>query len=300
MFEPKLITILGFGEAGSSIASGIYVPGSNSCKVQVIDTALDKNPRGKQMAARANALGLPASAEYTGALSGSDLVISVVTGEDAVAAATMAKPWLRPGTVYADYNSITGPQTRAVSEVFADTGVDFVDVAVMGSFKANGHAAPLLISGSRALQVSHWATQKGTPAKVLNDTIGDASAVKILRSIMMKGLEALSVECLVAAHRQGLVDQVLDNVSDVDNMGFANWVKTLTVTHLVHAKRRMEEVEKAMENLQETGMEPLMSDATRRSHLRTVQAGFESAEVDDLDLQAALELLDSRVYSSLK
>jgi 3-hydroxyisobutyrate dehydrogenase-like beta-hydroxyacid dehydrogenase len=144
--------------------------------------------------------------------------------------------------------------------------------------------------------MTDWANSVAIPARLLNEKVGDASAVKILRSIMMKGIEALSVECLVAAHRQGLVDQVLDNVGDVDSIGFSNWVKTLTVTHLVHAKRRMEEVEKAIENLNETGMQALMSEATRQSHLRTVQAGFDAAEVADLDLKGALTMLDQRIF----
>ena len=181
--------------------------------------------------------------------------------------------------------------------MFDGSGIDFVDVAVMGSFMASGHRAPLLASGARAQDMCDWANGVGTPARVLNEKVGDASAVKILRSIMMKGIEALSVECLVAAHRQGLVEHVLDNVSDVDDIGFANWMKTLTVTHLVHAKRRMEEVEKAIENLHETGMEALMSEATRRSHLRTMEAKLSVDEVGDLDLSSALELLDAKVLS---
>ncbi len=290
------ITLLGFGEAGSTIAKGLREHGIAAASISVVDTDFNQGARGDRMQTQAALLGINASDQYTEAINQSQLVISVVTGEDAVAAASMAMPFLKPGTLYADYNSITGPQTRAVASVFKDTDIEFVDVAVMGSFMASGHAAPLLISGTRAQEMCDWANSVNTPARVLNDKVGDASAVKILRSVMMKGIEALSVECLVAAHRQGLVDQVLDNVGDVDQIGFANWMKTLTITHLVHAKRRMEEIEKAIENLEETGMEALMSEATRRSHLRTVEAGFEADEVAELNLDAALKLLDKKIY----
>jgi 3-hydroxyisobutyrate dehydrogenase-like beta-hydroxyacid dehydrogenase len=296
VFEPQAITILGFGEAGSTIARGLCEQGVDATQLQAVDTDLHQGSRGERMKRQAEQYGVAVKAEYTDAIATSDLVISVVTGEDATAAANMAKPWLKSGTLYADYNSITGPQTRRVAAVFDASGIDFVDVAVMGSFMASGHAAPLLVAGERAQDMTDWANSVAIPARLLNEKVGDASAVKILRSIMMKGIEALSVECLVAAHRQGLVDQVLDNVGDVDSIGFSNWVKTLTVTHLVHAKRRMEEVEKAIENLNETGMQALMSEATRQSHLRTVQAGFDAAEVADLDLKGALTMLDQRIF----
>jgi hypothetical protein len=111
----------------------------------------------------------------------------------------------------------------------------------------------------------------------------------------MKGIEALSVECLVAARRQGLVEQVLDNVGDVDARGFAETLRVLTVSHLTHAKRRMEEVEKAIQNLEETQVPALMSDAVRRSHARTVDAALDAGELAGIDLQTALEILDARV-----
>ncbi len=300
-FEPASVALLGFGEAGSVLAGGLCAadgwlaaaPGTR--ELQVIDTALGQGERGRAMLARLASLGLTGQATYTEALARADLVISVVTGEDALPAARMARPWLRPGCLYADFNSITGDHTRAVAAELAPAGIDFVDVAVMGSFLANGARVPLLLSGPRAPDLLNFATAIGTPARVLGEQIGAASSVKILRTIMMKGIEALAVECLVAARRQGLVDEVLDNVSDVDQVGFANWLRVLTVSHLTHARRRMEEVDKAIDNLEQTGITPIMSPATRRSHLRTVQAGLASGETSGIDLDTALRLLDERV-----
>lgn len=299
-FTPGTVVLLGLGEAGSAIASGLCgedgwraaAPGRT---VIGIDIALGAGARGRSMADRAEALDLPAYRDYTGALSPADLVISVVTGEDAVAAARMARPWLRKGALYADFNSITGPQTRAVAAELTPVGVDFVDVAVMGSFMASGHRAPLLLSGARAADMNAFARAAGTPSRVLSENVGDASSVKILRSILMKGIEALSVECLVAARRQGLVEHVLDNVGDVDDLGFAGFVRMLTITHLTHARRRMEEVEKAMQNLSETGVPALVSDAVRRSHLRTVEADLDAGEAAEMDLDTALRILDEQV-----
>jgi 3-hydroxyisobutyrate dehydrogenase-like beta-hydroxyacid dehydrogenase len=301
-FAPATVALLGLGEAGTAMATGLcaaggWRDGGPGREVLGVDVALGEGARGEAMARCMGELGCPASARYTDALSRADLVISVVTGEDAADAAAMARPLLRPGTVYADFNSITGPQTRAVAGQLTPHGIDFVDVAVMGSFLASGHRTPMLFSGPRAANLLDFAEAAGIPARVLGEGIGDASAVKILRSILMKGIEALAVECLVTARRQGLVEEVLDNMSDVDGMGFANFVRVLTITHLAHARRRMEEVEKAMQNLAETGVPALMSDATRRSHARTVEAGLDPAAVVGLDLDAALAMLDEQVVS---
>jgi len=247
------------------------------------------------MRARSDGLGVSVSERYTEAVTDPDLVISVVTGEEAAAAAREARPLLRSGALYADFNSITGPQTRAVAEELTPGGIDFVDVAVMGSFLAAGHRTPLLVSGQRSADLCRFADSIGTPARTLSENVGDASAVKILRSVLMKGIEALSVECLVAARRQGLVEQVLDNIGDVDAIGLAEFIRVLTVTHLTHARRRMEEVEKAMQNLEETGVPALMSDAIRRSHQRTVAAELDPAAVAGIDLDQALEILDAQV-----
>ena len=165
----------------------------------------------------------------------------------------------------------------------------------MGSFKAVGHRIPLVVLGPRAPEMAAFLDAIGAPAKILSDGIGYASAIKILRSILMRGIEALSVEFLVAARRQGLVDQALDNLDDVDAMGLAEFVKVMAITHLAHTKRRMEEMEKTIQNLEETGVPPLMSEAIRQSHQRTVSANLDPGEIAEADLNEAIRILDDLV-----
>ncbi len=299
--DPSVVTLLGFGEAGGTIARGLgdtwRGAGGDARRVLAVDIALGDGPRGEAMAALARELDVDISRDYTAALGGTGLVISVVTGEDAFDAARAAKPWLAPKTFYLDFNSITGRQTRDVAAVFEGTGVRFIDVAVMGGFDALGMRAPMLLAGPDADRVAEWMNRSGFSVRVLGSRVGDASAVKILRSVLTKGIEALAVECLVAAHRQGLVAEVLDNLRDIDAQGFAGFLETLTVTHLVHAKRRLEEVEKAALNLRETGIEPLMTEATRRSHKRTSDARVAPADGVKPSLEEALKILGERVIA---
>jgi 3-hydroxyisobutyrate dehydrogenase-like beta-hydroxyacid dehydrogenase len=303
LFSPGTIALLGLGEAGNTIAAGLCAPGgwrdsAPERRVIAIDIALDDGKRGVAMRAHADSLGVPIAPNYTDALAPADLVISVVTGKEARAAACMAQPWLRAGALYADVNSITGPETRAVAAELTPHGIDFVDVAAVGIFKATGLKTPTLLAGPCASELAAFAAAIDMPAKILSDGIGDASAVKILRSVLMKGLEALSVECLVAARRQGLVSEVLNNLGDVDALGFSKFVQALTITHLVHAKRRKEEMDKAASNLVETGVPPLMTDATRRNHQRTIDAALDGSELTGIDLDTALKILDEDVVGT--
>ncbi len=299
LVDPSVVTLLGFGEAGGTIARGLADTwrgaGGDARQVLAVDIALGDGPRGAAMAALARELDVDIGRDYTAALGDTGLVISVVTCEDAVDAARAAKPWLAPGTFYLDFNSITGLQTRDVAAVFEDTGVGFIDVAVMGTFDALGMRAPMLLAGPDADTMAEWMNRSGFAARVLASRVGDASAVKILRTVVTKGIEALAVECLVAAHRQGLVAEVLDNFSDIDAQGFAGFLETLTVTHLVHAKRRLEEIERAALNLRETEIEPLMTEATHRSHERTCDAGVSPADGAKPSLEEALKILSERV-----
>ena len=134
----------------------------------------------------------------------------------------------------------------------------------------------------------------------MSDRAGDSSSVKIIRSIMVKGLEALGVECMVAAHRAGLTNEVLACFADIDDRTFPGMVKSLTASHTNHAKRRMEEVDKVMENLAELGMEPIMSSATRRSHARTVNAEIQSADGINPAFEEAVKLLSEKVVKGIK
>lgn len=297
MTDPSVVTLLGFGEAGGTIGRGLAEGWreGGARRLSAIDIASGLGPRGTAMAALADQLGIAIGRDYTAALGATNLVISVVTGKDAVTAAETARPWLNPGTVYLDFNTLTGPQTRDVAARFEGSGVRFIDVAVMGGFNALGLRAPLLLAGRDAGPIATWLNRTGFDARVLSALAGDASAVKILRSIMTKGIEALAVESLVAAHRQGLVAEVLDNVADIDSQGFARFLENMVVTHLVHAQRRMEEVEKAAENLRETDMEPLMTAATQRSHARTSAAGIAPADGVKPSLDEALRILSEQV-----
>jgi 3-hydroxyisobutyrate dehydrogenase-like beta-hydroxyacid dehydrogenase len=303
--EPLTIALIGFGEAGSAIARGLCGDGgwrsgtragdNRPRRVIAIDTALDADDRGRSLGAEARRLDVAITRDYTAALRDADLVLSAVQGENALEAATSAAPLLKPGAVYLDLCTVSGRMAEDDRAIVEAAGARHVDVAVMGSFFRHGHKAPMLLAGPDADLAAVWMKEHGFAVTVLGPRPGSASAVKMMRSVIMKGLEALAVESLVAARRQGILDELLDCFGDVDLVTFREFATTLLKTHVVHARRRGDEMELVERSLLECGVEPLMTRATAGSFRRTVDAGIAPADGKVPALEAALDLLSGKV-----
>ena len=297
------VALLGLGEAGTAIARGLaehWRGGDPARRILAVDIAQKDNVRGPAITERAREIGVEIDDRYTEALGAAGFVISVVTGVEAGNAAESAARVLRPGTIYCDVNTLTGKQKADIAAHVEAAGIHYVDIAAMGGFSTYGHRAPFVLSGPAAERAAAWMRPLGFDVSVMSGRAGDSSSVKIIRSIMVKGLEALGVECMVAAHRAGLTEEVLACFADIDDRTFAGMVTSLTASHTNHAKRRMEEVDKVMENLAELGMEPIMSSATRRSHARTVEAGIQSADGVNPSFEDAVTVLSEKVVKGLQ
>ena len=302
---PRVIALLGFGEAGSAIARGLASesgwrgtakPGDNAPRrVIAIDTALDKDPRGTALGKEAKRLDIAITDSYTAALGEADLVICAVQGEHALEAASAAAPLLKKGAHYLDLCTVTGrmaDEDRAAIEAKDGT---YVDVAVMGGFFKSGIKAKMLVAGGAGEAAVAWMNANGFDAKYLGPRPGSASSVKMVRSVVMKGLEALGVEALVTAERQGILEEVLDCFGDVDLVDFRDHLSSLVQTHVVHARRRWEEMGLVARTLSETGVEPVMTVTTEKALRRSVDAGIAPADGKVPSLEEALRLLSEKV-----
>jgi 3-hydroxyisobutyrate dehydrogenase len=304
-FSPKVIALLGFGEAGSAIARGLAAeggwraqsrPGDNAPRRLIaIDTALDRDPRGTALGKEARRLDVAISDRYSAALSDADLVISAVQGEHALEAATSAAQFIKRGAHYLDLCTVTGRMSDEDRAPIEAAGGRYTDIAVMGGFFASGIKAPMLVAGPEAEAMAAWMNANGFVATCLGAKPGSASAVKMLRSVIMKGIEALAVESFVAAERQGILKEVMGCLSDVDAKTFSGTLAMLSRTHIVHAERRWEEMGLVAQTLRETGVEPLMTAAIEKSHRRTVEARIAPTDGKVPALDEALKLLSEKV-----
>jgi len=312
--SPRVIALLGFGEAGSAIARGLCLeggwrgaprsaprsaprgPGDNAPRRLIaIDTALDTDARGTALGKEARALDVAIEGRYTEALREADLVICAVQGEHALEAAEAAAPLLKTGAYYLDLCTVTGRMSDEDRAPIEAAGGRYIDIAVMGGFFKQGIKAPMLVAGEDVEPVVAWMNANGFGAKVLGTKPGSASSVKMLRSVLIKGVEALGVEALVTAERQGILEEVLACLSDADQMPFRDFIAMLVQTHIVHARRRWEEMGLVAKTLRETGVDPLLTEAIEKSHRRTVDAAIAPADGKVPSLADALSILSAKV-----
>jgi len=303
--SPRVIALLGFGEAGSAIARGLCAeggwrgtprPGDNAPRrVIAIDTALDKDARGTALGKEARRLDVAIEGHYTSALSDADLVICAVQGEHALEAAQSAAPLLKKGAHYLDLCTVTGKMSDEDRASIEAAGGRYIDIAVMGGFFKSGIKAPMLVAGEDVEPVVAWMNASGFVAKVLGPRPGSASSVKMIRSVLIKGVEALGVEAYVTAERQGILKEVMECMSDVDQLGFGKFVGTLVQTHVVHAHRRWEEMGLVGRTLRETGVDPLMTEMIEKSLRRSVDAGIAPADGKVPEFDEALRILSEKV-----
>jgi 3-hydroxyisobutyrate dehydrogenase len=307
--SPRVIALLGFGEAGSAIARGLCSeggwrgpskPGDNAPRrVIAIDTALDKDARGTALGKAARSLDVAIEGTYTAALGEADLVISAVQGEFARDAAAAAAPLLKKGAHFLDLCTITGKMSDEDRAEIETAGGRYVDIAVMGGFFSQGIKAPMLVAGEDAAAAVAWMNANGFVATLLGPKPGSASSVKMLRSVLVKGLEALGVEALVTAQRQGILEEVLGCLGDADDMTLSGFIGMLVQTHIVHAHRRWEEMGLVAQTLRETGVDPLMTEAIERSHRRSVDAHIAPADGQVPSLEEALKILSEKVVRGI-
>jgi 3-hydroxyisobutyrate dehydrogenase-like beta-hydroxyacid dehydrogenase len=218
-----------------------------------------------------------------------------VQGEHALSAATSAAPLLKKGAHYLDLCTITGKMSDEDRAEIETGGGRYIDIAVMGGFFKQGIKAPMLVAGEDAGRTVEWMNANGFVTTHLGPRPGSASSVKMVRSVIMKGLEALGVEALVTAERQGILKEVLGCLGDVDSMSVSGTIAMLVQTHIVHAERRWEEMGLVARTLRETGVDPIMTEVIERSHRRTVDAAIAPADGKVPALEEALKLLSEKV-----
>lgn len=209
---------------------------------------------------------------YTAAghwLSNADVVISAVFGSAALEVAEQAFQFMRPGTIYVDMTTADPDDMQRADLLAQRCGLRFVDVSITGAVNLHGAKTPLLCAGEAAEEVAHLFQQISSPIQVVGKQPGDAAALKLLRSIFTKGLEALAVECLMTAQQRGLREKVHQILSDIDKGSLRLTMESMVCTHIEHAARRQKEVFEAQRQMQLVGIPPVVTSAVEKLFERT-------------------------------
>jgi 3-hydroxyisobutyrate dehydrogenase-like beta-hydroxyacid dehydrogenase len=259
-----IVGFIGFGEAGSTIAAGLA--SARVDRIFAFDIATTDARRGPVMRERAYGIGVDLVDAPAALAPSCDVLLSTVTSSSALEAATQHAPFLEPRHLYADLNSVSPALKQSIARVIDASGAHFVEAAVMAPVLPYGHRVPMLVGGPSAATFADRMTPYGMRCEVLAASgIGTAAAVKMCRSIVVKGLEALMCECALGASRYAAGPHVFASLNEsfpgIDWQALADYMVGRVV---VHGERRAREMEEVAQTLRAIGVEPIMAEATAR------------------------------------
>jgi 3-hydroxyisobutyrate dehydrogenase-like beta-hydroxyacid dehydrogenase len=259
------IAVIGYGEVGTifgrALARGRVV------HVAAYDILLADARQSAPMREHAAADHVRLAVTAADAVADADLVISAVTASATRDAAASAAQAMRPGAFLLDVNSASPAAKADCGALVTAAGGRYVEAGVMTSVPPYGIRVPMLIGGPDAAALAPTLAALGFAPEVVSPTLGVASAIKMCRSVMIKGMEALAIESFLAARRYGVEDKVLATLAetfpgmDWETNGSYFWRRVVQ-----HGRRRAEEMREAAATLREVGLEPLMASAIADRH----------------------------------
>ena len=254
------VGLIGFGEAGSTFA----VAGAWAARAHVFDCKTESPADRDAMLARYADAHVLGARFMEDALSGVGLVLSLVTADQAMEVAEMAAECLMPGAIYCDMNSVAPQTKQAAAAAIEVIGGHYVDVAVMAPVNPARLTTPLLLSGGQAAEAAARLCALGfSNVRVVGDVVGRASSIKMIRSVIVKGIEALTAECVLAAEAAGVRDEVLASLDASEKP--RPWEERADYNldrMLVHGLRRAAEMEEVVKTLEALGTGAVMTRGT--------------------------------------
>ncbi|MES2687751.1 MAG: DUF1932 domain-containing protein [Pseudomonadota bacterium] len=253
--------MVGYGEVGRIFTAGLKhrVAGASTWDVKFDVQALRDAPL-----VHAAQAGVDACTSMAELCARADLVISAVTASNTLAVAQAAAPHIRPGAIFLDLNSASPGTKQQAAALIDAAGAHYVEAGVMTSVPPYGIKVPMLLGGARAAELAGVLTGWGMDAKAVSEKLGVASAIKMCRSVMIKGLEALVIESYTTARAYGVEDHVLPTLAET--FPSIDWEKqgAYFFSRVVqHGQRRAEEMREAANTVREAGQgfEPFMASA---------------------------------------
>ncbi|HEU4390088.1 MAG TPA: DUF1932 domain-containing protein [Blastocatellia bacterium] len=263
MTNDKCIGFIGFGEAGFNIAKGLRGEGMTRLSAYDINTHTPRlGERIQQRAKQAEVSLLESSEDLALA---SDILLSVVTANAAAEAAQQTAPFLEGRHHYVDMNSVSPALKQSIAELVSSRGARFVEAAIMSPVPRHGHQVPILVGGKHAQSLAELLLPCGMRLEVISDQVGVASAVKMCRSIIVKGLEALLFECVLGASKYHADRRVFSSLGEtIPGIDWKKLADYMIGRVVEHGQRRAREMEEVAETLRAIGIEPIMAEAAAR------------------------------------
>jgi 3-hydroxyisobutyrate dehydrogenase-like beta-hydroxyacid dehydrogenase len=257
--EVRSIGLVGYGEVGRIFAAGLK---PRAAHVAAWDLKFAVAATAQAERAHAQGNGLRACASMQELCECSDLVISAVTASNTLAVAQEAARFVRAGSVFLDLNSASPGTKQQAGAAIEARGAHYVEAGVMTSVPPYGIKVPMLLGGAKAAELAALLAPWGLDARPVSDRLGVASAIKMCRSVMIKGLEALVIESYSTARAYGVEDHVLPTLRETfPSIDWSEQGAYFFSRVVQHGQRRAEEMREAANTVREAGFAPLMAAA---------------------------------------
>ena len=259
--KSQAIGLIGYGEVGKTFSAGLKdkpgVAGMSAWDLKFADARLQAAEK-----AHAAQAGVAAQASMQALCAGADLVISAVTASNTLAVAREAALHIRPGSLFLDLNSASPGTKQQAGALIDAAGAFYIEAGVMTSVPPYGIRVPMLLGGARAAELAQVLAAWGMDAKAVSEKLGVASAIKMCRSVMIKGLEALVIESYATARAYGVEDHVLPTLAETfPSIDWSRQGAYFFSRVVQHGKRRAEEMREAANTVREAGFDPFMGTA---------------------------------------
>jgi 3-hydroxyisobutyrate dehydrogenase-like beta-hydroxyacid dehydrogenase len=254
------IGLVGYGEVGRILAEDLR---KQDVSVAACDIKLRSDQEGGPLRDHARHHGVALTASHAGLAARSDFIVSAVTASQAVPVAEACAAAVKHGAWFLDFNSASPGAKKRAANLIDGGGGRYVEGAVMTSVPPYRIRVPLLLGGGSAGELAPLLAALGFNARVASDTLGVASAVKMCRSVMIKGFEAMVIESFTAARAYGVEDTVLASLKET--FPGIDWEKQGAYFFqrvIEHGRRRSEEVREVAQTVREIGLEPWSSQGT--------------------------------------
>ena len=247
------IAFLGFGEAArafhDSLASGL-----EEAHFRAYDLLLDAPEHAAVMRQAMQTRGVTVAVS-PGELADADWIFSAVTADQSLEAADALAPHLGQGALFIDINSVSPQRKRDTARLIEVAGADYLDMAVMAPVHPRGHATPVLIAGKPAAALLPRLVALGFDAALAGEAPGSATAIKMVRSVFVKGLEAITIEALLAAEASGCFEEILASLGQsFPGLGWENFPAYQFERTIRHGRRRAAEMRESGVTLDALGL----------------------------------------------
>lgn len=265
-FSKWRIGVIGFGEVGKTFAKGWKDKVKLEEGMKVWDLKLSANFEHAKVHHEAleqvRDMGVLRASGCADLVDGVNLIVSCVTASNTLAVAKEVSQTIKPGQFFIDLNSASPGTKQACAALIDAKGAFYVEAGVMTSVPPYGIKVPMLLGGTKAEYLASVIQSLGGDAKAVSEKLGVASAIKMCRSIMIKGLEALVIESYTTARHYGVEQAMLATLKET--MPGIDWVEQgayLFSRVVQHGKRRAEEMRESAVTVAETGASPFMAQA---------------------------------------